>query len=69
MILRSRYLFKILTILSLIITILYTKCYHFKSVFDLNDTEFTGIVEDYVVKDNKISHNKPIHYHIFASIQ
>ena len=54
MILRSRYLFKILTILSLIITILYTKCYHFKSVFDLNDTEFTGIVEDYVVKDNKI---------------
>ena len=54
MILQSRYLFKILTILSLIITILYTKCYHFKSVFDLNDTEFTGIVEDYVVKDNKI---------------
>lgn len=54
MILRSRYLFKILTILSLIITILYTKCYHFKSVFDLNDTEFTGIVEDYIVKDNKI---------------
>lgn len=54
MILQSRYLFKILTILSLIITILYTKCYHFKSVFDLNDTEFTGIVEDYIVKDNKI---------------
>lgn len=54
MILQSRYLFKILTILSLIITILYTKYYPFKSVFNTNDTEFIGIVEDYIIKDNQI---------------
>lgn len=54
MILQSRYIFKILTILSLIITIIYTKYYSFKSVFNNNDTEFIGIVEDYIIKDNQI---------------
>ncbi len=54
MILQSRYIFKILTILSLIITIIYTKYYPFKSVFNNNDTEFIGIVEDYIIKDNQI---------------
>lgn len=54
MILQSRYIFKILTILILIITIIYTKYYHFKSVFNTNDTEFIGIVEDYIIKDNQI---------------
>lgn len=54
MILQSRYIFKILTILSLIITIIYTKYYPFKSVFNTNDTEFIGIVEDYIIKDNQI---------------
>ena len=53
-ILQSRYIFKILTILSLIITIIYTKYYPFKSVFNTNDTEFIGIVEDYIIKDNQI---------------
>ena len=53
-ILQSRYIFKILTILILIITIIYTKYYHFKSVFNTNDTEFIGIVEDYIIKDNQI---------------
>lgn len=53
-ILQSRYIFKILTILSLIITIIYTKYYPFKSVFNNNDTEFIGIVEDYIIKDNQI---------------
>ena len=54
MILQSRYIFKILTILILIITIIYTKYYPFKSVFNNNDTEFIGIVEDYIIKDNQI---------------
>lgn len=54
MILQSRYIFKILTILTLIITIIYTKYYPFKSVFNNNDTEFIGIVEDYIIKDNQI---------------
>ena len=54
MILQSRYIFKILTILTLIITIIYTKYYPFKSVFNTNDTEFIGIVEDYIIKDNQI---------------
>lgn len=53
-ILQSRYIFKILTILTLIITIIYTKYYPFKSVFNTNDTEFIGIVEDYIIKDNQI---------------
>lgn len=53
-ILQSRYIFKILTILILIITIIYTKYYPFKSVFNINDTEFIGIVEDYIIKDNQI---------------
>ena len=52
--LQSRYIFKILTILILIITIIYTKYYPFKSVFNTNDTEFIGIVEDYIIKDNQI---------------
>ena len=54
MILQSRYIFKILTILILIITIIYTKYYPFKSVFNTKDTEFIGIVEDYIIKDNQI---------------
>lgn len=54
MILQSRYIFKILTILIIIITIIYTKYYPFKSVFNTNDTEFIGIVEDYIIKDNQI---------------
>lgn len=53
-ILQSRYIFKILNILILIITIIYTKYYPFKSVFNTNDTEFIGIVEDYIIKDNQI---------------
>ena len=53
-ILQSRYIFKILTILSLIIVLIYTKYYPFKSVFNNNDTEFIGIVEDYIIKDNQI---------------
>lgn len=53
-ILQSRYIFKILTIISLIIVLIYTKYYHFKSVFNTNDTEFIGIVEDYIIKDNQI---------------
>ena len=53
-ILQSRYIFKILTILILIITIIYTKYYPFKSVSNTNDTEFIGIVEDYIIKDNQI---------------
>lgn len=53
-ILQSRYIFKILTIISLIIVLIYTKYYPFKSVFNTNDTEFIGIVEDYIIKDNQI---------------
>ena len=53
-ILQSRYIFKILTILSLIIVLIYTKYYPSKSVFNTNDTEFIGIVEDYIIKDNQI---------------
>lgn len=54
MILQSRYIFKISTITFLIVSIIYTKSYPFKSLYKESDTEFTGIVEDYTIKDNKI---------------
>lgn len=54
MILQSRYLFKVLAILSLFLTIIYTKYYPFKSKYNINETNFTGIVEDYTITDSKI---------------
>lgn len=54
MILHSRYIFKVLTILTLIISLLYTKYYPFKSIYNKSDTKFIGIVEDYIIKDNKL---------------
>lgn len=53
-ILQSRYLFKILTIIFLMLSIIYTKYYSFKSKYNEDETEFIGIVKDYTITDNKI---------------
>ena len=53
-ILQSRYLFKILTIIFLMLSITYTKYYSFKSKYNEDETEFIGIVKDYTITDNKI---------------
>ena len=53
-ILQSRYLFKMLTIIFLMLSIIYTKYYPFKSKYNESETEFIGIVKDYTITDNKI---------------
>ena len=53
-ILQSRYLFKIFTIIFLMLSIIYTKYYPFKSKYNEDETEFIGIVKDYTITDNKI---------------
>ena len=53
-ILQSRYLFKIFTIIFLMLSIIYTKYYPFKSKYNESETEFIGIVKDYTITDNKI---------------
>ena len=53
-ILRSRFLFKILVLLVILLDIIFTKCYHFKSKYKESDTTFIGIVTDFEVKDNKL---------------
>ena len=53
-ILRSRFLFKILVLLVILLDIIFTKCYHFKSKYKESDTNFIGIVTYFEVKDNKL---------------
>lgn len=54
-ILQSKYLFKILTLIFLLLAVIYTKYYKFTSKYDINDNTFSGIVLDYKIKDNYIN--------------
>ncbi|MGN1358586.1 MAG: DNA internalization-related competence protein ComEC/Rec2, partial [Bacilli bacterium] len=54
-ILRHRYLFKILATIVIIMTIILTSSYQFKSVLNENDTIFTGVVYKKKISDNKIT--------------
>jgi len=53
-ILQSKYLFKILVLLFLLLDIIFTCFYPFKSKYDKNETKFIGIVTKYELKENKI---------------
>lgn len=52
-VLRNRYIFKVLAIFSLIIAITFTIFYKRESVYNLEDTEFKGIVYKKKTNDNK----------------
>ena len=54
-ILRHRYLFKIIATIVIIMTIILTSSYQFKSVLNENDTIFTGVVYKKKISDNKIT--------------
>lgn len=53
-ILQSKYLFKILTIVFLIGTLLFTNLYTHKSKYTGSETKFIGIVTKYELKENKL---------------
>lgn len=53
-ILQSKYLFKILVLLFLLIDILFTSLYPFKSKYNKNETKFIGIVTKYELRDDKL---------------
>ena len=50
-ILQSRYVIKIITIIFLILSIIYTNYYPFKSKYNKDDTIFVGIVINYELKE------------------
>jgi len=52
-ILQSKYIFKILFILSLVYIILFIKLDIKESIYNINDSEFTGVITNYKYKDNK----------------
>ena len=52
-ILQSRYLFKILFIICIIYIFIFIKFDKYKSIINVNDNEFTGIVTNYKYQDNK----------------
>lgn len=54
-ILKSKYLFKLLALISLIGAILFTRYYRFESCYEKDDDTFVGIVTDYKVNNGKIS--------------
>ena len=54
-ILKSKYLFKLLALISLIGALLFTRYYKFESCYEEDDDTFVGIVTDYKVSDGKIS--------------
>lgn len=54
-ILKSRYLIKISTIILLIISIIFTKCYNFRSKYNIKDNTFIGIVYNYKIEDGIIT--------------
>ena len=53
-ILQSRYVIKIITIIFLILSIIYTNYYPFKSKYNKDDTIFVGIVINYELKEDNI---------------
>ena len=53
-ILQSKYLIKILVFIFLIINIIYTNYYPFKSKYNSKENTFTGIITKYEVEENKI---------------
>ena len=53
-ILQSKYLIKILVFVFLIINLIYTNYYPFKSKYNSKENTFTGIITKYEVEENKI---------------
>ena len=53
-ILQSKYLIKILVFIFLIINLIYTNYYPFKSKYNSKENTFTGIITKYEVEENKI---------------
>ena len=53
-ILQSKYLIKILVFIFLIINIIYTNYYPFKSKYNFKENTFTGIITKYEAEENKI---------------
>ena len=53
-ILQSKYIFKVLVIITLFVDLLVTNLYTFKSKYKLEDTEFIGIVTKYELQENKL---------------
>ena len=53
-ILQSKYLIKILVFVFLIINLIYTNYYPFKSKYNTKENTFTGIITKYEVEENKI---------------
>ena len=53
-ILQSKYLIKILVFIFLIINLIYTNYYPFKSKYNSEENTFTGIITKYEVEENKI---------------
>ena len=53
-ILQSKYLFKILALILLIFSYLYTSYYPFKSKYSKKDNTFIGTVKSYKIKDNNL---------------
>ena len=54
-ILKHRYLFKILSVIVFIITIIFTNTYQRKSIYQETETNFTGIVYKKKISENKIT--------------
>lgn len=53
-ILKFKYLFKIITLLFLFGDIIFTKCYHFTSKYNADDTSFIGTVTSYELKGKRL---------------
>jgi len=54
-ILKSKYLFKILALIILLFSVVYTNYYPLKSKYDKKDNTFEGIVYNYKIYENKIT--------------
>lgn len=54
-ILQSNIFFRVLALVFVLLSILVTRFYDFKSCYDIEDDTFIGTVIDYKIKDNKIS--------------
>ena len=52
-VLRNRYIFKVLAVLSLIVAIIFTIFYPQKSVYDKSETKFKGIVYKKKINNDK----------------
>ena len=53
-ILQSRYFLKLLSLTLIIISLIYSNYYTYKSKYNKNDTTFTGVVDSYELKEDKL---------------